>query len=126
MPKEQNTPPPLKDWKDLNDREKLDRLTLLLTEAGNDIDCRDECLVSMESARNAVRDYAGINLPDEMEVQFLTPDEADKKLIFIMPDFVPGPEPIERKAELFMPCTYTTWAPHGDEILEQRKARPRR
>ena len=47
-----------KNWEQLTNDEKLDRLTSVLTRAGSDIKFRDRCLVSPESAKNAVSAHA--------------------------------------------------------------------
>jgi len=43
-----------KKWDELSNDEKLDRLTSVLTLAGSEIEFRDRCLVSAESAKRAV------------------------------------------------------------------------
>src|ERR1700720_2473882 len=100
-----------KNWNELSNDEKLDRLTSVLTRAGSDIKFRDRCLVSPESARQAISEVGEIEFPPDFRVQFLTPEERLKSLILTMPDFIP-PEDGKaevRNAEDFHPCTYTTW-----------------
>src|SRR4051812_28774840 len=106
---------PLKNWDDLTAREQLDGLTKLLTQAGFDVKTRDRCFVSSDSAKQAIADIGEIKVPGEIKVQFLTQEEAKKMLIFIMPDFhaqgaggaAAAPR---RKAEDYLPCSYSTWA----------------
>ena len=44
----------IKSWDAMNNDEKLDRLTSVLTRAGSDVRFRDRCLSSAESAKQAV------------------------------------------------------------------------
>ena len=54
-----------KNWEQLTNDEKLDRLTSVLTRAGSDIKFRDRCLVSPESAKKAVSEVGEIEFsPD--------------------------------------------------------------
>ena len=100
-----------KDWNELTNDEKLDRLTFVLTRVGSDIKFRDRCLVSPESAKGAVSEAARVVFPPDFRVQFLTPEEQLKTLILKVPDFVQNDdEPPEiRKAEDHQPCTYPLW-----------------
>lgn len=98
-------------WDKLTNDEKLDRLTNVLTRAGSDVEFRNRCLASAESAKQAVREAAEIEFPEDFRVQFLTPEERLKSLILAIPDFIP-PEngtPEERHAEDFQVCTYSQW-----------------
>jgi hypothetical protein len=100
-----------KNWNQLTNDEKLDRLTTVLTLAGSDIKFRDRCLVSAESAKQAVSELGGIEFPAEFRVQFLTPEERLKSLILTVPDFIPpenGAAEV-RNAEDFEVCTYANW-----------------
>jgi|ERR1043166_3891032 hypothetical protein len=98
-------------WDQLNNDEKLDRLTSVLTLAGSDIRFRDRCLVSPESAKEAVAEVGGIEFPTDFKVQFVTPEEQLKSLILTMPDFIPPQNGLRevRHAEDFEKCTYITW-----------------
>ncbi|HEX8490363.1 MAG TPA: hypothetical protein VF626_05060, partial [Chthoniobacterales bacterium] len=78
-----------KNWEQMTNDEKLDRLTSVLTLAGSDIKFRDRCLVSPESAKRAVSEVGDIEFPPDFEVQFLTPEERLKKLVLAVPDYVP-------------------------------------
>jgi hypothetical protein len=100
-----------KKWDALTNDEKLDRLTSVLTLAGSDITFRDRCLVSPESAKQAVSEVGGIDFPSDFKVQFVTPDEQLKSLILAMPDFIPPQNGVRelRQAEDFEKCTYITW-----------------
>jgi hypothetical protein len=100
-----------KNWNDLSNDEKLDRLTSVLTRAGSDIKFRDRCLVSPESAKAAVSELGEIEFPPDFRIQFLTPEAQLKSLILTMPEFIPpqGGVPEVRSAEDFQPCTYSTW-----------------
>jgi len=100
-----------KNWNELSNDEKLDRLTSVLTLAGSDIKFRDRCLVSPESAKAAVSEVGEIEFPPDFRVQFLTPEEQLKSLILTMPNFLPtenGTAEV-RQAEDFQRCTYSTW-----------------
>ena len=100
-----------KNWDQLTNDEKLDRLTSVLTLAGSDVKFRDRCLVSPESAKQAVSEIGGIEFPPEFRVQFVTQQERLKSLILTVPDFIP-PEngaPEVRNAEDFEVCTYLNW-----------------
>jgi hypothetical protein len=100
-----------KNWNELTNDEKLDRLTSVLTLAGSDVKFRDRCLVSPESARNAISEIGGIEFPPDFRVQFLTLEEQLKTLILTIPDFIP-PEngsPEVRNAEDYQKCSYSLW-----------------
>ena len=100
-----------KKWSDLTNDEKLDRLTSVLTLAGSDISFRDRCLMSPESAMQAVSEVGGIEFPTDFKIQFVTPEEQLKSLILAMPDFIPPQNGVRepRQAEDFERCTYITW-----------------
>ena len=98
-------------WDKLTNDEKLDRLTNVLTRAGSDADFRNRCLASAESAKQAVKEVAEIEFPEDFRVQFLTREERLKSLLLAIPDFIP-PEngaPEVRHAEDFDLCTYVPW-----------------
>lgn len=100
-----------KNWNELTNDEKLDRLTSVLTLAGSDVKFRDRCLVSPESARQAVSEVGEIEFPPGFKVQFLTPQEQLKTLILAIPEFIPpqnGSREV-RDAEDYDVCTYRTW-----------------
>ena len=98
-------------WDKLTNDEKLDRLTNVLTRAGSDIEFRNRCLASTESAKEAVTEEAGIEFPDDFRVQFLTPEERMKSLVLAVPDFIPSENDAAevRHAEDFQVCTYMYW-----------------
>jgi hypothetical protein len=98
-------------WDELTNDEKLDRLTNVLTRAGSDAEFRNRCLVSAESAKQAVKEVAEIEFPDDFRVQFVTPEERMKTLVLAIPDFIPPGkgEPEARNAEDFQVCTYNYW-----------------
>jgi hypothetical protein len=100
-----------KNWDDLTNDEKLDRLTSVLTLAGSDIKFRDRCLVSVESAKAAVAEVGGVEFPPDFRVQFLTPEERLKTLVLAVPDFVPPQNgtPEVRNAEDYQTCSYVIW-----------------
>lgn len=100
-----------KSWNELSNDEKLDRLTSVLTLAGSDIKFRDRCLVSQESAKQAVSEIAGIEFPPEFKVQFVTQEERLKSLTLAVPDFIPPQNgaPEVRNAEDFQVCSYVWW-----------------
>jgi hypothetical protein len=100
-----------KKWDDLTNDEKLDRLTSVLTLAGSDIRFRDRCLVSPQSAKQAISEVGEIEFPPDFKVQFLTPEEQLKSLVLTIPDFIPpqNGEPEVRNAEDYEKCTYITW-----------------
>ena len=100
-----------KNWNELTNDEKLDRLTTVLTLAGSDIKFRDRCLVSPESAKQALSEVGEIEFPSDFKIQFLTPEEQLKSLILTIPEFIPPQEGRRelRHAEDFQKCTYATW-----------------
>ena len=107
------------NWEDLKDREKLKRLTDVLTRAGSDLDYRDRCLVSSDSAKRALLETGKLKLPADFTVEFITKDEAMTRLIFIVPDYSTHKPPPERKAEKHLACSYSTWAPPKDTVLSR-------
>lgn len=100
-----------KNWEALTNDEKLDRLTAVLTRAGSDMEFRERCLTSPESARKAVSEAGEIEFPSDFAIEFLTPEQRLKKLIFSMPDFVPPSSGTTetRNAEDYQTCTYRLW-----------------
>jgi hypothetical protein len=107
MKKETNTKP----WDVLNNDEKLDRLTSVLTRAGSDSKFRDRCLSSTESAKQAVSEVGEIEFPPDFEIEFLTPQQRMKKLILAVPDLIPSESSAaeRRNAEDYQTCTYLFW-----------------
>ncbi len=100
-----------KKWDELTNDEKLDRLTSVLTRAGSDIKFRDRCLVSPQSAKQAIGEVGKIEFPQDFKVQFLTPEEQLKSLILAIPDFIPPQNGVAevRNAEDYEKCTYVIW-----------------
>jgi hypothetical protein len=100
-----------KPWNQLTNDEKLDRLTSVLTLAGSDVKFRDRCLVSSQSAKQAISEVGEIEFPTDFYVRFLTPEERLKTLILAMPDFIPPQNgaPEVRNAEDYQTCTYVWW-----------------
>lgn len=98
-------------WDKLTNDEKLDRLTSVLTRAGSDVEFRNRCLASAESAKEAVRKAANIEFPEDFRVQFLTPEERMKSLVLAVPDFIPPEDSVAevREAEDFQVCSYQYW-----------------
>jgi hypothetical protein len=101
----------IKSWDAMNNDEKLDRLTSVLTRAGSDTKFRDRCLSSAESAKQAVSEAGEIEFPPDFEVEFVTPEQRMKKLVLAVPDFVsPQNGAAElRNAEDYQTCTYFYW-----------------
>jgi hypothetical protein len=101
----------LKNWEELSNDEKLDRLTSVLTLAGADIKFRDRCLVSADSAKAAVSEVGEIDFPPDFRIQFVTPEEQLKSLVLALPDFQPRENgaPEVRNAEDFQVCSYQRW-----------------
>jgi hypothetical protein len=101
----------MKNWEQLTNDEKLDRLTSVLTRAGSDIKFRDRCLVSPESARKAVSEVAAIEFPPDFQVKFLTPEERLKTLVLAVPDHIPAENGTAevRNAEDYIACSYYPW-----------------
>lgn len=98
-------------WDKLTNDEKLDRLTNVLTRAGSDVEFRNRCLASAESAKQAVKEAGGIEFPEDFRVEFITPEERLKSLVLAIPEYIP-PEngtPEQRNAEDFQVCTYNQW-----------------
>jgi len=101
----------VKNWEELTNDEKLDRLTSILTRAGSDIKFRDRCLVSPESAKKAVSEVGAIEFPPDFQVKFVTPEERLKTLVLAVPDFIAeknGAAEV-RQAEDYQVCTYNQW-----------------
>lgn len=98
-------------WDKLTNDEKLDRLTNVLTRAGSDAEFRNRCLASAESAKQAVKEVANIEFPEDFRVQFVTPEERLKSLVLAVPDFIPAANGASevRQAEDFQVCTYMLW-----------------
>lgn len=91
--------------------EKLDRLTSVLTKAGSDVEFRNRCLRSTESAKQAVSEAGEIEFPTDFEIEFLTPEQRLKKLVLAVPDYI-APENGEaemRNAEDYQTCSYLMW-----------------
>lgn len=100
-----------KSWDELTNDEKLDRLTSVLTRAGCDLEFRDRCLMSPESAKQAVSEAGEIEFPPDFEVEFLTREQRLKKLVLAVPDYIPpenGTAEV-RNAEDYQTCTYVFW-----------------
>lgn len=100
-----------KNWDAMTNDEKLDRLTSVLTRAGSDIEFRDRCLSSAESAKQAVSEAGEIEFPPDFEIQFLTPEQRMKKLVLAVPDLIPPlkGQAEQRNAEDYQTCTYYIW-----------------
>src|SRR5687767_8662558 len=100
-----------KNWEELTNDEKLDRLTSVLTRAGSDRQFRDRCLMSSESAKEALSEAGEIEFHPDFEVQFLTPEQRLKKLVLAVPDFVPPENGMAevRNAEDYQTCSYRMW-----------------
>jgi len=98
-------------WDKLTNDEKLDRLTTVLTRAGSDVEFRNRCLASAESAKQAVKEVANIEFPEDFRVQFVTPEERMKSLVLAVPDFIPPENGAAeaRNAEDYQVCTYAYW-----------------
>jgi hypothetical protein len=100
-----------KNWEQLTNDEKLDRLTSVLTRAGSDIKFRDRCLVSPESAKRAVGEVGAIEFPPDFQVKFVTQEERLKTLILAVPDHIPAENGAAevRNAEDYVTCSYSPW-----------------
>jgi hypothetical protein len=100
-----------KDWEQLTNDEKLDRLTSVLTRAGSDIKFRDRCLVSPESAKKAVSEVGAIEFPPDFRVKFVTQEERLKTLVLAVPDHIPAENGTAevRNAEDYITCSYSPW-----------------
>lgn len=100
-----------RNWHDLTNDEKLERLTSVLTIAGSNTKFRDRCLVSPHSAKEAIGEVGGIEFPPDFKVQFVTPEEKLKSLILTIPDFIPPQNGVAevRHAEDHIDCTYVIW-----------------
>jgi hypothetical protein len=101
----------IKNWEEMTNDEKLDRLTSVLTRAGSDTTFRNRCLVSPESAKKAVSEIGEIEFPADFEIEFLTPEQRLKKLVLAVPDFIPAENgtPEVRNAEDYQTCSYRFW-----------------
>ena len=91
--------------------EKLDRLTSVLTRVGSDVVFRDRCLISPESAKQAVSEAGAIQFPSDFRIQFLTQEERLKTLLLAVPDFASAEngDAEVRNAEDYQTCTYNLW-----------------
>jgi hypothetical protein len=100
-----------KTWDAMTNDEKLDRLTSVLTRAGSDIEFRDRCLGSAESAKQAVSEAGEIEFPPDFEIQFVTPEQRMKKLVLAVPEFIApqSGQAEQRNAEDYQTCTYFIW-----------------
>jgi hypothetical protein len=100
-----------KNWDQMNNDEKLDRLTSVLTLAGSDVKFRDRCLVSPESAKKAVSEIGEIEFPSDFQVQFLTPEQRLKTLVLAVPEYIPpqNGSAETRNAEDYQTCSYYLW-----------------
>ena len=100
-----------KNWEQLTNDEKLDRLTSVLTRAGSDKKFRDQCLTSPESAKKAVSEAGNIEFPPDFEVEFLTPEQRLKRLVLAVPEFIPAENGTAetRNAEDYQTCSYKMW-----------------
>lgn len=100
-----------KSWEAMTNDEKLDRLTAVLTKAGSDRKFRDRCLVSPESAKQAVSEAGEIEFPPDFEIEFLTREQRLKRLVLAVPDLMPAENGAAevRNAEDYQQCTYQLW-----------------
>jgi hypothetical protein len=89
----------------------MDRLTSVLTRTGSDLQFRERCLTSPESAKKAVSEVGGIEFPPDFQVKFVTPEEQLRNLVLAVPDFIPAENGSAevRQAEDFQLCSYRTW-----------------
>ena len=101
----------IKNWDEMTNNEKLDRVTAVLTRAGADRDFRARCIKSAESAREAVSEEGGIQFPLDFKVEFLSQEQQLKRLVLAMPDYIAAQpsDPEVRQAEDFILCTYQPW-----------------
>jgi hypothetical protein len=101
----------IKSWNAMNNDEKLDRLTSVLTRAGSDVKFRERCLSSPAAAKQAVSEAGEIEFPPDFEIQFLTPEQRLKKLVLAVPDLIPATngKAEQRNAEDYQTCTYWLW-----------------
>ena len=98
-------------WDGMTNDQKLDRLTSVLTRAGSDMEFRNRCLRSTESAKQAVSEVGEIEFPADFEIEFLTSEQRLKKLVLAVPDYI-APEEGKaevRNAEDYQTCTYMVW-----------------
>ena len=100
-----------KNWDQLTNDEKLDKLTSVLTRAGSDQTFRERCLTSPESAKKAVSEVGDIEFPPDFEIQFLTPEQRMNRLVLAVPEFIPAENGTAevRNAEDYQTCTYRLW-----------------
>jgi hypothetical protein len=100
-----------KNWDGMTNDEKLDRLTSVLTRAGSDVEFRNRCLSSTESAKEAVSEAGEIEFPADFEIEFLTPEQRLKKLVLAVPDYIASEkgEAEVRQAEDYQTCSYIMW-----------------
>lgn len=101
----------VREWDEMTNDEKLDRLTAVLTRAGSDLEFRKRCFGSAESARQAVSEEGGIEFAPDFRVEFLTPKQRMNRLVLAMPEHIQPEfgEPEVRHAEDFQLCSYEMW-----------------
>jgi predicted Fe-S protein YdhL (DUF1289 family) len=101
----------IKNWDQMTNDEKLDRLTAVLTRAGSDLQFRERCFRSAESAREAVSEEGGIEFSQGFQVEFLTREQRLKKVVLAMPDYIAPENGVResRQAEDYHLCTYNPW-----------------
>jgi hypothetical protein len=100
-----------KNWDEMTNDEKLDRLTAVLTRAGSDMEFRKRCVGSAESAREAVSEEGGIEFSEGFQLEFVTREQQLKRLVLAMPDYIApvNGEAELRQAEDYQLCTYREW-----------------
>jgi hypothetical protein len=83
-------------------------LTAALRQAMTDVGFRDRCLVSTVSAKKAVREAApNKDIPDEVEIQFMTLEELHRLFIIEMPEFAGGnPDDVGGNLEKYIRCSW--------------------
>jgi hypothetical protein len=107
MKKDTNT----KNWDQMTNDERLDRLTSVLTRAGSDREFRNRCLGSADVAKQAVSEVGEIEFSSDFEVQFLTSAQRLNKLVLAVPEFIPSENGNAevRNAEDYQTCSYLYW-----------------
>ena len=101
----------VKNWEQLTNDDKLDRLTSVLTRAGSDVKFRDRCMASPDSAKKAVSEVGEIEFLPDFQVKFVTSEERLKTLVLAVPDFIPAENGAAevRHAEDYQVCSYLQW-----------------
>jgi hypothetical protein len=102
----------MKNWKEMEDDEKLECLKGILTKVGCDKTFREECSqCDLEKVKAAVAREGNVEFDDEMTVRFIkTKEDAEKEIVLLMPEYVESCVEVDPTDGYWL-CTYITYAP---------------